>query len=71
VADCENLGNHIATRQNFQTTNFSASFCQEKMSSIEEATKTASCSLLPTKSQERYKQTYENFIEWYATKDAE
>jgi hypothetical protein len=26
---------------------------------------------LPTKSQERYKQTYENFIEWYATKDAE
>jgi hypothetical protein len=41
------------------------------MSSIKEATKAASCSLLPTKSQERYKQTYENFIEWYAMKDAE
>jgi hypothetical protein len=27
--------------------------------------------LLPTKSQERYKQTYENFIKWCATKDAE
>jgi hypothetical protein len=41
------------------------------MSSIEEAAKAASCSLLPTKSQERYKQTYENFIKWCATKDAE
>jgi integrase len=41
------------------------------MSSIEEATKAASCSLLPTKSQERYKQSYENLIEWYATKDTE
>jgi hypothetical protein len=41
------------------------------MGSIEEAAKAASCSLLPTKSQERYKQTYENVIKWCATKDAE
>jgi hypothetical protein len=41
------------------------------MSSIEEAAKVASGSLLLTKSQERYKQTYENFIKWCATKDAE